>query len=166
MPLKPSHIHIPPPPSLTPDFRVLYTDASHRGLVGRVRALFDSVLLPRITSSSQIYTTYARFLFAQGDLAGSLQAHMKAYRCDVVTNEDVATDRAAFERAAEKVVETVDVLRNLGGKEGSDGEPVMKDWNSQARSVLRSFLGRTKESFGEEATWEKLQEELKELRSG
>lgn len=141
--------------------------ATQRGLAGRVKSLFETAILPRITDSSRIYSSYARLLFALGDLSGSLQATMKAYRVDVVLNEAVSTNKVEFERAAERVTETVDTLRNLGEKDlpGKDGEVVMKDWKTQARSIVRTFLGRTKETFGEEESWLLLQEELKELKS-
>jgi hypothetical protein len=92
---------------------------------------------------------------------------MKAYRVDVVLNEQVSTNKAEFDRAATRVGETVDTLRNLGAKDlpGQDGELVMKDWKNQARNMMRTFLGRTKETFGEEENWLLLQEELKELKS-
>ena len=92
---------------------------------------------------------------------------MKAYRVDVVLNESVSTNKAEFDKAAARVSETVDTLRNLGDKDipGKDGELVMKDWRNQARNIVRSFLGRTKETFGEEENWLLLQEELKDLKS-
>ena len=129
-----------------------------------MKNLFEVVILPRVTSSSRIYNSYARFLFAQGDLSASLVARMKAYRVDVVLNEEVATNKIEFERAAERVMETVDILRNLGGKE-VNGHLVTKDWRVQARSVLRSFLGRTKDTFGDETIWAELHRESCELRS-
>ena len=89
---------------------------------------------------------------------------MKAYRIDVVMNERVYTNKNEFEIAAERVLETVDILRNLGGRE-VHSEFVLKDWKSQARSVLRSFLGRTKETFGDEEIWGKLDAEMKQLKS-
>lgn len=138
-----------------------------RGLTGRVKSLFEESILPRVSNSSHVYTSYARFLFALGDLRGSLQARLKTYRIDVVLNENVTLDHAEFTRAAERVAETVDFLRNLGSKtmDDSSGELVMKDWKQQARSILRTFLGRTKQSFGEDATWERINEELAEIKA-
>ena len=145
---------------------MLGASSAERGLPGRVRSLFETTILPRIASSAQLYGLYARLLFALDDYQGALAAHMKAYRVEVVLSTRLETDKAEFERAADRVIETVDMLRNLGDRQTIDGDVVMKDWRTQARSMLRSFLGRTKESFGDEASWEKVQEELKEFKAG
>lgn len=130
-----------------------------------MKALFEHTLLPRITNSSHIYTSYARLLFALGDAKGSLEAHLKAYRVDVVQNDSVAISKEEFEKAATRVDETVDIMRNLGDRAGADGQPVLANWRTQARSMVRTFLGRTKEAFSEEPAWERLQEELQELKA-
>ncbi|KAK9897724.1 hypothetical protein P389DRAFT_169750 [Cystobasidium minutum MCA 4210] len=137
----------------------------HRGLAGRVKDLFEHSLLPRIAGSSHIYTSYARLLFALNDLKGSLEAHMKAYRVDVVQNDAVATSKPEFEKAATRVSETVDIMRNLGDMKGPDGQTLLNSWRLQARNLVRTFLGRTKEAFGEEPSWERLQQELQELKA-
>lgn len=90
---------------------------------------------------------------------------MKAYRVDVVQNDSVATDKQEFEKAAIRVAETVDIMRNMGDRKGPDGQTLLNNWKTQARSVVRTFLGRTKEAFGEEASWENLQQELQELKA-
>ena len=130
-----------------------------------MKDLFEHSLLPRITDSSHIYTSYARLLFALGDLKGSLEAHMKAYRVDVVQNDAVSTSKPEFEKAATRVSETVDIMRNLGDRKGPDGQTLLNNWRLQARNVVRTFLGRTKEAFGEEPSWESLQQELQELKA-
>lgn len=137
----------------------------HRGLAGRVKDLFETALLPRITDSSHIYTSYARLLFALNDLQGSLQAHLKAYRVDVVQNESVSIDKKEFEKAAIRVQETVEIMRNLGDRKGNDGQTVLPNWKTQARSMVRTFLGRTKEAFGDETSYDYLQAELQELKA-
>jgi hypothetical protein len=146
--------------------RIILLDIEkQRGLAGRVRSLFEVTLLPRITTSSHLYTSYARLLLALGDVKESLQAYLKAYRVDVVQNDSVNISKPEFERAAERVQETAEIMRNLGEKEGSDGIPALPNWKTQARSMVRTFLGRTKEAFGDETSWEFLQEELQELKA-
>lgn len=131
-----------------------------------MKDLFEHTLLPRITDSSHIYTSYARLLFALGDLQGSLQAHLKAYRVDVVQNDAVSINKEEFEKAAIRVQETVEIMRNLGDRVGNDGKtPVLPTWRSQARSMVRTFLGRTKEAFGDGISWENLQAELQDLKA-
>lgn len=90
---------------------------------------------------------------------------MKAYRVDVVQNDAVATSKPEFEKAATRVSETVDIMRNLGDMKGPDGQTLLNSWRLQARNLVRTFLGRTKEAFGEEPSWERLQQELQELKA-
>jgi hypothetical protein len=56
------------------------------------------------------------------------------------------------------------MLENLGTKDGSNGEMIAKDWKFQARSLVRTFLGRTKGAFEDEPEYEKLKDLLQELR--
>ena len=136
-------------------------DSLVRGLSGRVKALFEECILPRITNSSHVYQTYARFLLDQHRTADALQAYLKAYRVDVVTNEGITSTNSAFETAAVRVKETVAVLRDFGPQVYADE----KEWRLQIKSILRSFLGRTKNAFSETETWEALNEDLKSLKS-
>ena len=56
-----------------------------------------------------------------------------------------------------EVEEIVDILRNFGPRvEGFK-------WRLQARSIIRTFMGRTKD-FDDEPEWPKLAELLEEIR--
>lgn len=96
---------------------------------------------------------------------------MDAYRCSVVSDEKVETDLGQWRLAVDEVLDLVDILRNIGPRVGADGDqsnhPSEKrvNWQFQARSVVRTFMGRTKGSFGEEAEWEKLTAVLQDIKS-
>lgn len=135
-----------------------------RGLLPRVERLFTTTILPHVNNSPRVFLAQARLYLWQGDYAGALDAHLKAYRAGVATDETVEHDRAKFDEAVAKVEDVVSMLENLGSKEKSDGELVAKDWKYQARSLVRTFLGRTKDAFEDEPGYEKLQDLVKELR--
>ncbi|GAA5908881.1 hypothetical protein JCM6882_005473 [Rhodosporidiobolus microsporus] len=137
---------------------------SGKGLFRPVQHLLEQTILPRVSDSPRVFLAHARLLLAVQDYAGALDAHLKAYRAGVATDEAVAHDKERFVAACERVDEVVTMLENLGTKDREDGELVAKDWKFQARSLVRTFLGRTKEAFEDEPEYERLKELLQELK--
>ncbi|BGP56121.1 hypothetical protein JCM8202_005888 [Rhodotorula sphaerocarpa] len=135
-----------------------------KGLHRVVEHLLSDVILPHLSSSPEVHLAHARLLLWAGNYAGALDAHLKAYRAAVVNDETVERDLTRFREAAEHVDTIVTMLENLGTKDGANGEPVAKDWKFQARSIVRTFLGRTKEIFADEPEYERLKESLADLR--
>lgn len=127
------------------------------GLLPRVRDLLERVLLPRV-SAPRIFRAYARLLTWQARYADALAAHLDAYRAGPAgTMEKGETDVAKWREAVADVVDVVDVLRNFGPRvEGSR-------WRSQARSIVRTFIGRTRD-FEDEPEWATLQALAEELK--
>lgn len=127
------------------------------GLVRQVNDLFDRVVLPRV-SSSRIFRARARLLTSQGRWEEALNAYMEAYRSSTAgMMEKGETDVAKWREAVREVEEIVDVLRNFGPRvEGHK-------WRLQARSILRTFMGRTRD-FEDESDWPRLTELQEELR--
>jgi len=142
---------------------------SGKGLFPRVLDLFTRTLLPRVSTSSRIYQAYARLLLWSGDLRASLETNLTAYRVGVASEPKVEFDALKFREAARLIEETVDALTNLGPREvkGEDGgkELVLKEWKFQARSILRSFLGRTKDAFEDEPEYDRVKEILDDLKN-
>lgn len=137
------------------------TDAESRhpnqGLLRQVSDLFDRVILPRV-SSPRIFRARARLLTAQGRLEEALKAYLNAYQSGIAgTIERGETDVEKWKEGVREVEEIVDLLRNFG--------PRVEDykWRLQARSVLRTFMGRTKD-FQDEPEWTRLTELQEELR--
>ncbi|EIN11027.1 TPR-like protein [Punctularia strigosozonata HHB-11173 SS5] len=128
------------------------------GLYKRVLDLFDRIVLPRV-SSPRVFRAYARLLTWQSHWVDALKAYMDAYRCGVAgTWERGEEDLRKWREAVSEVEEIVDVLRNFGPR-AEEG----LNWRSQARSVVRTFMGKTKD-FEDQPEWQQLvdlQEELK-----
>lgn len=137
-----------------------------RGLAPRVERLITTTILPRIANSARVYLAHARLLFYSKDWEGTLDAHLKAYRVGIAQDTTLEHDLVKFKDAAERVEEVVGMLENLGPREKKTGggELVAKDWKFQARSLVRTFLGRTKEAFEDEKAWERLKELVAELK--
>ncbi|KAI1795004.1 TPR-like protein [Ganoderma leucocontextum] len=118
------------------------------GLERRVADLFERTILPRV-SSPRIFRAHARFLTAQGRHAEGLAAYLDAYRAGPAgTIEGGETDVERWRAGVGEVEEIVDVLRNFGQGEGSN-------WKLQARSIVRTFMGRTRD-FEDEPEWGRL----------
>ncbi|KAK0491598.1 hypothetical protein IW261DRAFT_1580856 [Armillaria novae-zelandiae] len=127
------------------------------GLLRNVLILFDRTILPRV-SSSRIFNAYARLLTWQSRWEDALKAYLDGYRCGTAgTMEKGETEIDKWRDAVTEVEEIVDVLRNFGPR--VDGFK----WRLQARSLVRTFVGRSKD-FEDELEWKRLCELLDELR--
>ncbi|KAG6841288.1 hypothetical protein C0991_012458 [Blastosporella zonata] len=126
------------------------------GLLGSVSRLFERTLLPRV-SSPRVYRAYARLLTWEGRWEEALKAHLDAYRGGVAGSmQRGETDVKKWREAVGEVEEIVDVLRNFGPRvEGSK-------WRLQGRSIVRTFIGRTRE-FEDEPEWGRLVEIQEEM---
>ena len=127
------------------------------GLYRSVLNLFERTLLPRL-SSPRIFRAYARLLSWQNRWEEAIKAYLDAYRCSAAgTFEKGETDSAKWREAVAEVEEIVDILRNFGPRvEGYK-------WRLQARSIVRTFIGRSRE-FEDEAEWTRLTELQEDLR--
>src|ERR1700683_5102018 len=127
------------------------------GLLRRVTDLFDSTILPRL-SSSRIFRAYGRLLTWQSRWEDALKAHLDGYRCSTGgTIEKGEADVMKWREAVGGVEEIGGVLSSFGPRvEGSN-------WQFQGRSIVRTFIGRSK-CFEDEPEWSRLTELQGELR--
>ncbi|KAB5588920.1 TPR repeat-containing protein C19B12,01 [Ceratobasidium theobromae] len=152
-------------------------DEGH-GLFPRAHDLFTRVLLPRISNSPRIYRAWARLLVWRAQArdaahlratwSDALEAHMNAYRAGVGSDPRVETDLKEFRAGVAEIMDLVDVMRNLGPRAQEEGSCEGKQkgtWQFQARSIVRTYMGRTKSSFEDEDEWDTLKEVLDELKN-
>ncbi|KAH9959217.1 TPR-like protein [Russula dissimulans] len=128
-------------------------------LLRRVEDLFVRIILPHV-SSSRIFRARARLLLSQGKFPEALEAYLEGYRASVAGQMEAGeTDLERWREGAREVEEIYYVLVNHGPKvEGSK-------WKLQARSIVRTFMGRTKD-FEDEPEWSRLVELLDDLKQG
>lgn len=155
-----------------------------RSLYPRVADLFTRTILPRISSSPRVFRAYAKLLmWRKGPCWAdeALDAYMNAYKCSVVDDDKVGTDVERWRKAVGEVEDLVQMLgvlapsingamENSGTKQaggiiasGTEGQRSEFKWKFQARSVLRSFMARTRSTFEDEPEWEKLNQLLQNL---
>ncbi|WVR05348.1 hypothetical protein IAU60_002362 [Kwoniella sp. DSM 27419] len=143
------------------------------GLLPIVERLFDVVILPRVSDSSRIWRSHARLLRWKEDWTGAMEDYLRAYRCSVVSDDRVERDLSVWQDAVREIEDLVAVLGQLGPRaskqeeeeaEAEGGKKKKGDWKFQARGLVRTFMGRTRESFEHEKDWERLQELLDELK--
>lgn len=127
------------------------------GLLRRVTDLFERIILPRV-SSPRIFRARARLLTWQSRWDEAIHAYLDAYRAGAARAVAAGeTDVVRWREGAQEVRDTVDVLRNFGPRvEGFK-------WRAQAKSILRTFMGRTRD-FRDEPEWGQLEELREELR--
>lgn len=129
-----------------------------RGLLRRVLDLFERTILPNV-SSPGILHAYARLLTWQTRWEDALKAYLDGYRCGAAgTFERGDTDVEKWREAVREVEDMVDVLRNFGPRVQG------LNWRHQGRSIVRTFVGRSKD-FEDEPEWSRLLEIQNELRS-
>ncbi|PVF96513.1 TPR-like protein [Serendipita vermifera] len=139
------------------------------GLYPRVEDLFTRIILPRISSSPRIWTARAQLLTWRKKWSDALDAYTAAYRCGVAMNPKVEVELESWRAAVEEVEEYVDVLRNFGPKAAAEEAEEGKkkkggSWAFQARGIVRTFMGRTRQAFEDEPEWERLATLLNELK--
>lgn len=134
-----------------------------RGLAAQVNDLFTSVILQRVPDYAPVYEPLARLRMSFGDYRGALEAHIKRYRMGVAADPAVETNAERFRDACAQVEDVVTMLENFGSRETKTGEPVLADWRYQAKTLVRTFLGRTKSAFQDEPEYEHLKEVLREM---
>ncbi|KAL0579900.1 hypothetical protein V5O48_002071 [Marasmius crinis-equi] len=139
------------------------------GLLPRVLDLFDKFILPHV-SSTRVFRAYARLMTWQSRWDDALKAWMDAYRESsagrIARGEiDVTggTARDTWIDGVSEVEEIVDVLRNLAPRIES-GSGSGKKWRLQARTIVKSFMTRTRESFEDDSEWTRLENVLEELK--
>ena len=87
-----------------------------------------------------------------------MEDYLRAYRCGPVSDPCVEREKKKFVEAVDEIVELVDVLSVVGPRAAAmacDGGKGKKkgDWRIQARGIVRSFVGRTKDSWVECIRW-------------
>jgi hypothetical protein len=135
---------------------VLNPNEGH-GLYKTVLGLFERRILPRM-STPRIFRAYARLESWQYKWEDAIKAYLDGYRSGPAgTIEMGETDLVKWRDAVTEVEEIVDILSNFGPRvEGYK-------WKLQARSIVRTFIGRTRD-FEDEPEWfrlTKLQDELR-----
>lgn len=139
------------------------------GLYARLDDLFAQIILPRVSNSPRIWRARAQLLTWRKRWSEALAAHTAAYRCSVVSDSRLEVEVERWREAVVEVEEYVDVLRNFAPKAAEErrNEDATKretSWAFQARSVVRTFMGRTRDAFEGEPEWERLTDLLKELK--
>lgn len=128
-------------------------------LLKRVTELLDKTILPRV-ATTRVFRARARLYSFHADYESAIRLYMDAYRLSIAgSTEKGEMDTDNWRVAVTEVEEIVDVLRNFGPKiEGYK-------WGLQARSIVRSFMGKTKEDFEDEPEWQRLVDLMEELKS-
>ncbi|CAG8443509.1 151_t:CDS:1 [Cetraspora pellucida] len=147
-------------------------------LTPRLEHLLTETITSRMTSHPQIWRLCAQFWFWKKEYEKALESHLKAYRC-ILHNPKLEISENIFKQVATTALEVVEAYQNLGDLQISHNNKealsedskteisaavVCKDWKYQAKSLLTSLIGKTKNFEGTEMH-DKLKETLKELKS-
>ncbi|PWN32184.1 TPR-like protein [Meira miltonrushii] len=129
------------------------------GLWPTVRSLFENTLLPKISDMPDLWRAYARLLFWRGRLRSALDAHLTAWRTSYGAEGCDLTSQTIFVQAVEALTELCELLENFGHPSPTaKREPAMENWQFRARSLVRTFMGRTRDAFESDPSWDRLQE--------
>ncbi|KAF9981711.1 hypothetical protein BGZ65_003648 [Modicella reniformis] len=122
----------------------------------------------RITNDPRIWKICGKFYFWKKNYLESLECHLKAYR-SVIHNPKIETDQVEFEKAVDAAIEMVDSYRNLGPltykDEQGQEQLVAKDWAHRSKQMLKSLIGRTKDTWEDIPAFEKLKDGMEDLKS-
>lgn len=138
-------------------------------LLPKLLTLFDFVT-SKIVNSPSIYQSYARLQRISLMYKKSLENSLKAYRL-WNNHPELTTVTAVFDSAVASCLDLCDAYAELGpltekARMAADDEEmvvVCKDWQYQTKLMLRSLIGKTKDSFQDTENHDKLKERLKDL---
>ncbi|CAG8504336.1 3542_t:CDS:1 [Ambispora gerdemannii] len=150
-------------------------------LAPKVERLLTETITSRLTTNPKIWHICADFWFWQKQYDRCLEAHLKAYRC-VLHDPRLDTSLEVFNQVAAAALSVVETYQNLGDLEiaikvetksnmtndtsiDEIENVVCKDWRYQAKTLLRTLIGRTKDSFEGSKMHDQLKATLKELSS-
>lgn len=116
------------------------------GLASIVTRLFDETILPRISDSPRVWRSHARLLRWKEDWKGAMEDYTRAYRCGIAQDQRVERDKEAWREAVGDIEELVTVFSALGPKVRVGEGEKKGDWRFQARGIVRTFMGRTRDA--------------------
>ncbi|RHZ68910.1 hypothetical protein Glove_292g34 [Diversispora epigaea] len=131
----------------------------------KVEKLLNETITSRITSNPQIWQICSQFWFWKKQYDKSLDSQIKAYR-SILHNPQLETSENIFNQVANTALKVVETYQNFGEKEimyKGSLTIVCKDWRYQAKSLLKSLIGRTKASYENTKMHDELKKKLKEL---
>lgn len=155
-----------------------------QGLLPHVLDLLERTILPRV-SSQRIFRAYARLLTWQERWSDALKAYLDAYRCSAAGRVEKGSElsETKWRELVGEVEDIVDILRNFGPrteamtahtsvKGQTDATPSVDTesavsgvkWAAQARSIVRTFMARSRDDFSDDPSWERLVVLHEELR--
>ncbi|SNX87123.1 uncharacterized protein MEPE_05833 [Melanopsichium pennsylvanicum] len=141
------------------------------GLYPTLRRMFDETLLTKISTSAAIWKMYSTLLLWNGEKkkgveTGLLNAYNSAFNAALNAEEgvgDLNADKQVFVALLHDLRNLVDALLDLGKDETRQvGEPKVE---FQARSLVRTFLAKTRDSWSQEQEYEEAKELLEQLKS-
>ncbi|KAK3829317.1 MAG: hypothetical protein J3Q66DRAFT_376789 [Benniella sp.] len=122
----------------------------------------------RFTNDPRIWNVCGKYYFWKKDYRECLECHLKAYR-SVIHNPKIETEQVEFEKAVDAAIEMVDWYRNLGPltckDEQGQEQLVAKDWAYRSKQMLKSLMGRTRDTWEDLPAFEKLKDAMDDLKS-
>ncbi|KAJ2415509.1 hypothetical protein GGI10_001657 [Coemansia sp. RSA 2530] len=143
--------------------------------------LLVATIEARITDSAPLWRAMADYWFWRKDYGHCLDCYIKAYRC-LSQMPQIAYAQPVFSDATEAALELVSMYENLGDKtqtvrvatdvdaavpehkSAAVEQLVCADWKYQSRMLLRTLIGKGKDSFEGTPAFVRLTEALNALR--
>ncbi|KAI9013246.1 hypothetical protein BC832DRAFT_549110 [Gaertneriomyces semiglobifer] len=151
------------------------TDANGVGASHHARRLQHLLnnITSKISNSPAIFRSASKFYASQGMLRKALDYEQKAYRC-LLNHPRLSEDEEVFKLAVQAAFVLVDAYVTMGpqmeevrmasaDETEAQMEMVCKDWKYQAKTTLKTLVGRTKSTFEDTPLHDELKEKLKEV---
>ncbi|KAL9114005.1 MAG: hypothetical protein Q9187_007524, partial [Circinaria calcarea] len=160
------------------------------GLEHMLSQLLTQHITPLITHSRRLWQLIARFSLHLNRPSAALEAYEKAWRVTLnkpswesggsssslpsattagnIGREREESPEEVWAEVVDATVELVDAYESLGMRERVEGlgagELVCKEWKFKARSAIRGVLGRGREAWEGNESWERLKGRGEELK--
>ncbi|KAI8459897.1 hypothetical protein BY996DRAFT_4575418 [Phakopsora pachyrhizi] len=134
-------------------------------LAQRLEELIDKILIVKCPNEPKVWEARSQLCLFKGDFRGSIEKRLQAYRVGVCQTEDWISDPEAWKGAVKIVESLIDSLVELGPRVSKDNQNPVINWRWQSKTVLNSFLNKSKDSFEFTSEWTGLENRLLELKN-
>lgn len=139
------------------------TSATSR-IFDRLQDVMNRIVLLKCANDYIVWESASQLCLCVDDYKTALEHQLTAYRVGVSQATELwTTQLESWISASEIVQRTLERLQSLGPKLSAEQQSVL-NWKWQSKSILRSFLSKSKSSFEDEAKWGELNERLKILK--
>ncbi|KAG0146587.1 hypothetical protein CROQUDRAFT_62710 [Cronartium quercuum f. sp. fusiforme G11] len=130
----------------------------------RLSEVMNRIILIKCSNDYRVWESMSELCLCMNEHKTSLEHQLNAYRVGVSQAVDSWTTNLDTWKVASEIVErTINKLEKFGPKLSVEDQQEL-NWKWQSKSILRSFLSKSKVAFEDEVRWTELDERLQLIK--